>query len=382
VYSRFYDQDHQAFRQSVRTFVEREVAPHQHAWEDACKIDPQLWRIAAKHGFLGLAVPEEYGGGGVRDFRFRCVVMDELARAGAASVHAAMSLLDDLVAPYLVDLATEEQKARWLPGLCSGETTPAIAITEPGAGSNLRGLATTAVRDGDEWRLNGSKTFITNGGHADMLIVVARSNPSARSDSFTLLVVEKHMPGFSAGEGLDKLGQRAENVSELFFDDVRVPTTNVLGTEGAALAYLRERLSTERLSIAYFALAAAEAALAWTLEFTKQRQAFGKPIAQFQNSRFLLAEIATEIDLTRAFLENAVLAHNDDRLTAVDAAKAKWWATELQQRVVTRCLQLHGGYGYMREYPIARAFVDARIQTIYGGTTEIMKEIIGRDLVR
>jgi alkylation response protein AidB-like acyl-CoA dehydrogenase len=285
------------------------------------------------------------------------------------------------VAPYLVDLGTEEQKRRWLPGLCAGERTAAIAMTEPDAGSDLRGIRTTAVRDGDHWVLNGAKTFITGGGHAGLVIVVARTDPEAGSKGFSLLVVEDGMPGFTRGRALDKLGQRAEDVSELFFDDVHVPVTHLLGKEGGGFGHLMERLPRERMSIAYYALATAEAALRWTVDHVKSRRAFGQPIAEFQNTKFTLAEIVTELDVTRAYFDQCVDALTVGTLSPTDAAKAKWWATELQQRVMSRCLQLHGGYGYMREYPIARAFVDARVSTLYGGTTEIMKEIIGRQVI-
>lgn len=380
--SELFTGDHELFRESVREFVDREVAPNVESWERAGGIDPKLWGAARAQGLLGLSVPDEYGGGGSADYRFRCVIMEELARIGAAAVNVVLGGFDDLVAPYLVDLGTEEQKKRWLPGLCRGEASAAIAMTEPGAGSDLRGIRTTAVRDGDHWVLNGAKTFITGGGRADVVIVVARTDPEAGTRGFSLLVVETGMAGFSRGRALDKLGQRGEDVSELYFDEVRVPAANVLGVEGSGFGHLMERLPRERLSIAYYGLASAEAALRWTVAYVKQRTAFGQPIAQFQNTKFVLAELATELDVTRAFIDRAVLALNEGTLSATDAAKAKWWATELQQRVITRCLQLHGGYGYMREYPVARAFVDARVQTIYGGTTEIMKEIIGRELVR
>ena len=380
--SGFYEPVHEEFRASVREFVKREIVPNSDSWEKDGHIDARLWPIAGAQGLIGLAVPEQYGGSGVSDYRFRCVVCEELANEGAASVNAAMGLVDDLVLPYLIDLATNEQKERWLSGLAAGQITGAIAMTEPGAGSDLRGIKTYAVRDGSSWRLNGSKTFITNGSYADIVIVVARTNPDGGSHGFTLFVVERGMPGFQPGKSLDKIGQRAENVAELFFDDVAVPAENLLGEEGNALAHLRDHLPQERMSIAYYGLAAAEAAFRWTLEYVKERKAFGQRLAEFQNTKFALAEMSTEIDVTRSYLEKAVLELNNGKLSATDAAKAKWWATELQQRVVNRCLQLHGGYGYMREYPIAKAFVDGRVQTIYGGTTEIMKEIIGRDLIR
>ncbi|MFC6064032.1 acyl-CoA dehydrogenase family protein [Streptomyces ochraceiscleroticus] len=380
--SDLFTDEQELFRDSVREFVDREVAPYVEQWERAGRIDPKLWRTAGEQGLLGLAVPEDFGGGGTADYRFRCVIMEELARVGAASVNVALGGFDDLIGPYLVDLGTEDQKRRWLPGLCSGEKGAAIAMTEPGAGSDLRGIRTTAVRDGADWVLNGSKTFITGGGRADVIIVVACTDPEAGSRGFSLFVVEGGMPGFTRGRALEKLGQRAEDVSELFFDDVRVPAAHLLGVEGGGFGHLMERLPKERMSIAYYGLAAAEAALRWTVEYTKERRAFGRPVAEYQNTKFTLAELATELDVTRAYLDRAVLALNEGRLSGIDAAKAKWWATELQQRVINRCLQLHGGYGYMREYPVARAFVDARVQTIYGGTTEIMKEIIGRDLVK
>jgi alkylation response protein AidB-like acyl-CoA dehydrogenase len=380
--SRFYDEDHEAFREVARKFVLREVAPQQEEWDRVGHIDPALWRAAGRQGLLGLAFPEEYGGGGVDDFRYRCVLMDELAKVGAAAVDSQLSLVDDLAGPYLVELGTDAQRKRWLPGLTSGETSPAIAMTEPGAGSDLRGIATSAVQDGDGWRLNGSKTFITNGGHADVIVVVARTDARGGFHGFSLLVVERAMEGFSSGSALDKIGQRAENVAELFFDDVLVPADNLLGEIGQGLPYLKQRLPKERLSIGYYGLAAAEAALHWTLAHVKERKAFGGSLAALQHVRFELAELSTAIDVTRSYLQDCVLAFNDGALSATDAAKAKWWATDLQQRVVDRCLQLHGGYGYMREYPIARAFVDARVQTIYGGANEVMKEVIARDLTR
>ena len=377
----FYDADHEAFRDAVRRFVDVEVVPHLDRWEDARHIDPGLWPRAAAQGLLGLPGPVEHGGGGTPDYRFRCVVMEELARAGAASVHVALALLDDLVGPYLFELATAEQAGRWLPGLLAGHATAAIAMTEPAAGSDLRAIRTTLRPGPDETLvLTGTKTFITNGARADLVVVFTR-DPAARPDGFSLVVVEDGMPGFTRGQPLDTLGQRAENVAELFFDDVPVPAANVLGAPGRGLVHLMERLPTERMSIAWYALAAAEQALAWTVDHVRTRVAFGAPLARLQNTRFVLADLATRLDVTRAYLERCVVALNGSGLGAVEAAKAKWWATELLQDVVTRCLQLFGGYGYIRDYPIARLFLDARIQTIYGGTTEIMKEIIGRDLL-
>jgi alkylation response protein AidB-like acyl-CoA dehydrogenase len=374
--------DHDDYRQAVRDFVDREVSPNLTRWDRDRLIDRQVWQAAGKQGIIGLSVPDEYGGGGEPDYRYQVVVMEELARAGAASLASSFSLQDNIVIPYVKDLGTEQQKQRWLTGMASGQLIGAIAMTEPGAGSDLQGLRSSAVRDGDEWVINGQKTFITSGVNADFVIVVARTDPGAGARGFSLIVVETGTPGFARGRKLDKVGLHAQDTAELFFSDVRVPSANVLGTEGRGFMHLMERLPLERLAIATSALASAQAVFTETTRYCFDRTAFGRPIGDFQNTRFQLAEMSTELDVTRAYHDAAVLALNAGRLSAVDAAKAKWWATELQKRVVDRCLQLHGGYGYMLEYPVARAFLDSRIQTIYGGTTEIMKEIIGRDLAR
>jgi long-chain-acyl-CoA dehydrogenase len=377
-----YDQDHEDFRDLVQEFVAREVVPHQERWDSEHLIDRSVWRAAGKQGLLGLAAPEEFGGGGQADFRYRTVMMEEFARVGAASLESGFSVQDDIVLPYLLDLGTEEQKQRWVPGMCTGESITAIAMTEPGAGSDLQGIRATAVRDeSGDWVLNGAKTFITSGIQADLVIVLARTDPGAGARGMSLFVLERGMPGFSRGRKLDKLGLHAQDTAELFFDSVRVPADNLLGTEGRGFMHLMERLPRERLSIAVFAQCSTETALAQTLDYVTGRTAFGRPVIDFQHSRFLLAELTTQADITRAYIDNAIMALSDGTLTAVDAAKAKWWATELQTKTVDRCLQLHGGYGYTTEYAIGRAFLDARIQTIYGGTTEIMKEIIGRSLV-
>ncbi|MEW2589412.1 acyl-CoA dehydrogenase family protein [Micromonospora aurantiaca] len=367
--------DHLAFAELVRAFIDKEITPHHERWEADGIVDRGVWRAAGAAGLLGFFVDERYGGAGVTDRRFHAVLTEELARAGASG--PAFGLHNDIIGPYLTDLTTEEQKQRWLPGFCSGEIVTAIAMSEPGAGSDLAGIATTAVRDGDDWVLNGQKTFISNGILADLVIVVARTDPGAGRRGISLLVVERGMPGFERGRNLDKLGQKAQDTAELFFSDVRVPAANLLGTEGEGFAHLMRNLPLERLSIAVAALAGAETVFAQTLDYCRQRQAFGRPIGSFQHNRFVLAELATELRLGRVFVDNCLVAPD---LTAETAAMAKWWCTELQQRVVDRCLQLHGGYGYMREYPVARAYLDARVQTIYGGTTEIMKEVIGRSL--
>lgn len=374
--------DHDAYRETVREFIAREITPHYDSWEEARLVDRSAWLAAGKMGIVGLVVPEQYGGSGELDYRYRYVVAEEIARTGTTSFGAGLGLQDDIVIPYIADLGTDEQKARWLPGMAAGELICAIAMTEPGTGSDLQGIKTSAVRDGDDWILNGQKTFITSGIHADIVIVAARTDPEAGSRGFSLLVVERGMDGFTRGRKLHKVGLAGQDTAELSFDNVRVPAGNLLGEEGGGLIHLMERLPRERLSIAVSAISCARAAYEWTKGYAFDRTAFGKPIGDFQNTRFALAEMLTEIDVTQAYVDNAVLAINDDQLSAVEAAQAKWWASELQKRVVDRCVQLHGGYGYMMEYPIARAYVDSRIQTIYGGTTEIMKEIIGRDIAK
>jgi alkylation response protein AidB-like acyl-CoA dehydrogenase len=378
VQSALYEAEHEAFRATVREFLAKEVVPHHAAWEEAGVVHRGVWQKAGAQGLLGMDVAEGFGGGGVKDFRYNAILAAEVSRVGASGL--GFTLHNDVVAPYLTELATDEQKARWLPGFVSGDLITAIAMSEPGAGSDLQGLKTTAVRDGDEWVLNGSKTFITNGLLADLVIVVARTDPEAGARGFSLLVVERGMPGFERGRKLDKIGLKAQDTAELFFEDVRVPAANLLGTEGHGFFHLMENLPQERLSIAAVAVAASRIVLDLTVQYCKDRTAFGKPIGTFQNTRFELAEMHTEVSIAETYLEKAILEHNAGRFTVEDAAMAKWWTTELQKRVVDRCLQLHGGYGYMLEYPVAKAFLDSRVQTIYGGTTEIMKEIVGRSL--
>ena len=373
-----YEPQHDAFRSAVRSFVERQVAPFHPEWEKAGVVDRSVWLEAGEQGLLGMDVPEQYGGGGVKDFRYNCVVSEELTRAGASGV--GFTLHNDVVAPYLLDLTTEEQKDRWLPGFTSGEIVTAIAMTEPDAGSDLQGLKTTARREGDDWVLNGSKTFITNGILSDLVLVVARTDPDKGAHGFSLLAVERGMPGFERGRNLAKVGMKAQDTAELFFDDVRVPARNLVGEQGGGFVHLMTKLPQERLSIAVVAVAAARHVLDVTVEYCKSRTAFGRPVGSFQHNRFVLAEMETEVTIAEHFVDKSVLEHNAGRFTVQDAAMAKWWTTELQKRVVDQCVQLHGGYGYMLEYPVAKAFVDSRVQTIYGGTTEVMKEIIGRSL--
>jgi alkylation response protein AidB-like acyl-CoA dehydrogenase len=374
-----YTADHEAFRATVRGFLERHVIPFHHQWEADGIVDRGVWLEAGKQGLLGMEVPEEFGGGGVADFRYNAVLGEETVRARASGL--GFGLHNDVVAPYLLKLATDEQKQRWLPRFCTGETITAIAMSEPGAGSDLQGIGTTAVRDGDDFVVNGQKTFITNGINSDLVIVVAKTDPEAKAAYGTsLLVVERGMPGFERGRNLDKVGLKAQDTAEMFFTDVRVPATNLLGEIDRGFFHLMDNLPQERLSIAVGAVAASERVLEETLEYCKTRTAFGQPIGSFQHSRFTLAEMATEVQIARVFVDKCVTELNAGRLSVPDAAMAKWWTTELQKRVVDAGVQLHGGYGYMLEYPIAKAFIDSRVQTIYGGTTEIMKEIIGRSM--
>jgi alkylation response protein AidB-like acyl-CoA dehydrogenase len=376
-----FDADHEAFRESFRAFLDKEVVPHLAEWDAAGIVPRELFTVAGRSGFLGMDVPEEFGGGGVPDFRFNTVIAEEVMRAGAAAAGLGISLHNDICLPYFLAYCDEEQRKRWLPGIASGELITAIAMTEPGIGSDLASMTTTARRDGDHYVVNGAKTFITNGINADLVITAVKTDPSQRHKGMSLLVIERGTPGFERGRNLDKIGQHAQDTAELSFTDVRVPVTNLLGPEeGHGFTQLVTNLPQERLSIAIAGVAAARTALEQTLAYVKERKAFGQPIGSFQNSRFVLAELATEIDIAEHYVDDCVRALNAGELTAVDASKAKWWCTELQGRVVDRCLQLHGGYGYMNEYPIARAFTDARITRIYGGTTEIMKEVIGRSL--
>ncbi|MGW4645918.1 acyl-CoA dehydrogenase family protein [Kitasatospora sp. NPDC004289] len=374
-----YTEEHEAFRETVRAFLAKEVLPHHDRWEKDGIVDRSAWLAAGRQGLLGLAVEEEYGGGGEGDFRYPAVLAEEFVRAGASGL--AIGLHNDIIGPYLSQLATEEQKRRWLPGFCSGELITAIAMTEPGTGSDLQGITTRAEDKGDHYLLNGAKTFISNGILADLVVVVAKTTEEGGAHGLSLFVVERGMPGFERGRNLDKIGQKAQDTAELFFQDVRVPKENLLGELNQGFYYLMRNLAQERLAIAVAAIAGAEHLVELTTEYVKQRTAFGRPLAKLQHVRFEIAELATECAVTRTFVDRCITEHNRWALTPVDASMAKWWATELQKRTADRCLQLHGGYGYMTEYPVAKAFTDGRIQTIYGGTTEIMKEIIGRSIL-
>jgi alkylation response protein AidB-like acyl-CoA dehydrogenase len=378
-YSRtLFEPEHELFRQSYRAFLDKHVAPYHEQWEKDKIVDRGVWLEAGKQGFLSMAVPEEYGGGGNPDFRYNTIVCEETVAGRYSGL--GFALHNDVIAPYLLNLTTREQKERWLPQFSTGEMITAIAMTEPGTGSDLQGIKTRAVKEGDHYILNGSKTFITNGINADLVIVVAQTDPDKGAQGFSLLAVERGMPGFERGRHLDKVGLDAQDTAELSFTDVKVPVENLIGEEGMGFIYLMQNLPQERISLAIMAAAAMESVLEETISYVKERKAFGKPIGSFQNSRFLLAELSTEATAVRIMVDEFIKLHLEDKLTAEQAAMAKWWTTEAQVRLVDRCLQLHGGYGYMREYGVAKAYLDARVQTIYGGTTEIMKEIVGRSL--
>ena len=373
-----FDSDHQAFRELARDFMTRHVAPYHADWEKAGVVDRSVWTEAGRHGLLGMDMPEKYGGGGVGDFRYNAVLDEEIIRVGGSGL--GFGLHNDIVGPYLLELTTEEQQERWLPGFCSGEIITAIAMSEPAAGSDLAGVQTHARKEGSDYLLSGSKTFITNGILSDLVIVVAKTDTEAGAHGISLLMVERGMAGFERGRNLDKVGLKAQDTAELFFDEVRVPAANLLGAEGRGFVHLMERLPQERLSIAVVAVAACERMVELTTEYVKSRHAFGRPIGSFQNTRFRLAEMATTTTVARTFVNHCIAEHLAGRLTAADAAMAKWWTTDLQNEIADICLQLHGGYGYMSEYPISKAWLDSRVQAIYGGTNEIMKEIIGRSM--
>ena len=365
--------EHEAFRQAVRAFLDHEAVPHTEAWEEAGLVDRAFWRKAAAHGFVGFAVPEEHGGLGITDFRFNAVLDEEVVRSG--TVGDGFSLTNDIVLPYFLELTDDVQAKRWLPGIVSGETVIAIAMTEPGTGSDLRAMTTTAVPDGSDWVLTGSKTFITSGIQADLVVVAART-----PDGFGLFVVPRDAPGFTRGKKLSKIGRRAQDTAELFFDGVRVPGDDVLGDPALGLRYLMRNLATERLSMAVVAVASAEHAVALALAYAKERTAFGQPIGSFQANRFTLAELHTKVQVARVYVDRCLQAQVDGALDPADAAGLKFFTTELEFEALDACLQLHGGYGYIEEYEVARRWRDARVQRIYGGTNEIMREIVGRSL--
>jgi alkylation response protein AidB-like acyl-CoA dehydrogenase len=368
-----FEEEHDAFRDSVKGFLAKEALPHTDEWEAGGMVDRGFWRKAAEHGFVGFEAPEDCGGLGIADFRFNAVINEEIAYAGVVGDN--FSLQNDIIVPYLLELTDDEQKRRWLPGLTTGESVYAIAMTEPGAGSDLRAMSASARREGDGYVLDGSKTFVTSGIQADRVIVAARTG-----QGFSLFMVEAGMEGFERGRKLDKVGRRAQDTAELFFNGVFVPAENRLGEEGMGLRYLMARLPRERLSIAVAAVAASEHALTITLDYVRERHAFGQPIGSFQHNRFTLASLHAKVLAARAFIDTAIVALNEGRLSGEDAASAKAFSTDLQFEVLDHCLQLHGGYGYMNEYVISRLWRDARVQRIYGGTNEVMREIVGRSM--
>jgi alkylation response protein AidB-like acyl-CoA dehydrogenase len=374
-----YSDDHLAFGAAFRAFVDKSIVPHYQDWERVGMTPRTVFAEAGRSGFLGMAIPEEHGGGGVSDFRFNQILAEQVAAAGIAGSGLGLTLHNDICLPYFLSYADDAQRQRWLPGIASGQLICAIAMTEPGAGSDLSGIRTTARRDGDDYVVNGAKTFITNGINADLVITAVRTSED-RHQGLSLVIVERGMPGFARGRNLDKLGMHSQDTAELSFADVRVPASNRLGAENDGFAQLTGKLPQERLSIAVSGLAEARAAFEETLSYVKDRKAFGTTIGSFQNTKFTLAEIATEIDVTQVFIDQCVNRLNAGELSVADAAEAKWWATELQGRTVDRCLQLHGGYGYMSEYAISRRYADARITRIYGGATEIMKSVVSKSL--
>ena len=374
-----FNEDHDAFRDSCRTFVERQLRPNQEKHLADHEFGRQMWLEMGRQDLLGLNIPEEYGGAGVDDPRFSMILAEELSKL-AFAYSSCVGIHADCVAPYLVDLCTEEQKQRWLPKFCTGELLTAIAMTEPSGGSDLAALKTTAVRDGDDWIVNGSKTFITNGYSADLVLVAARTSPEKKSRGITLFALETGMPGFERGRKLDKVGQDESDTAELFFADVRVPSTNVIGEVDRGFIYMMERLVAERIGAAVSNIAHARQILDETLEYVKERKAFGQAVGSFQHNKFRLAELVTTCEVTQAIIDACVLEQVDGTLGPVDAAKAKWWSSQVQNDVLDACVQLYGGYGFMNEYRVARAWSDARVTKIWAGSNEIMKELIGRDL--
>lgn len=373
-----FTEDHEAFRSSARAYFERECAPHAQRWERDGVVDRAAWLAAGKAGLLGWQFPERFGGQGLRDFRYNAIMAEEMVASG--SVGIGLGLQNDVLPPYLDELTTEEQKARWLPGVVSGETVCAVAMSEPGAGSDLSAIATTARRDGESWVINGAKTFITNGLLADLVVVACKTDPAAGRRGISLIVVERGAEGFERGRPLDKVGLKSQDTAELFFRDVRVPLDNLIGQEGRGFHHMMRNLPTERLAIAVSSLAGAQRAFALTLEYAKSRTAFGQPIGTFQANRFALAEIRAKLNAAQVYLDGCIMALVEADLDADEAAAAKYWTTETAWQIIDRCMQLYGGYGYVNEYEIARLWRDNRIHRVFGGTSEIMLEIVGRSL--
>jgi acyl-CoA dehydrogenase len=372
-----FSDEHKQFRDAFRKFLQTEVVPFHAEWEEQGYIDRRVWTKAGEAGFLCPSMPEEYGGAGA-DRVYSVIVFEEIARANTSGV--GFGLHSEIVAPYILHYGSDEQKKKYLPALARGEIVGAIAMSEPAAGSDLQGIQTTAVRDGDDYVVNGSKTFVTNGWHADLVITVAKTNPAAGAKGTSLLLLERSMKGFEKGQRLKKVGMKAQDTSELFMNDVRVPRANLLGQENQGFVYLMQELPWERLQIAIAAVASSQAAIEWTVEYVKSRKVFGTTVSTYQNTRFTLAELQTEVQIARVFVDKCIELLLEKKLDTATASMAKYWCTDLQGKVVDACVQLHGGYGYMWEYPIARAWADARVQRIYGGTNEIMKELITRSM--
>jgi long-chain-acyl-CoA dehydrogenase len=368
------------FRDMVKKALLKEIAPHHESWEKQGFLPRQVWNTLGEAGLLCVDLPEEFGGSGV-SFRFSQLILEEVSRLGFVGLSGSIAIQSDIVAQYILNIGSDAQKQRWLPGMCTGEVVTAIAMTEPGAGSDLQGMRTSAQVDGDDYIINGSKTFITNGMNADLVIVAAKTDPKAGGKGISLFLVDTQLPGFQKGKALEKIGQHAGDTAELFFEDMRVPADALLGQLNHGFFYLVQELPRERISIGSSAIAAAEGALDWTIDYVKQRKAFGKKLSEFQNTRFKLAELKTEVELNKAFLKECVSQYEAGTMEVSTAAMIKLSSTEMQCRVMDECLQLFGGYGYMSEYPIARAFVDARVQKIYAGTSEIMKEMIAREML-
>jgi alkylation response protein AidB-like acyl-CoA dehydrogenase len=375
-----FTEEHEMFRDSFRQFVAKEISPNVEQWEKDGIVPRELFAAAGASGFLGTDVPEQYGGGGVEDFRYNLIIGEEVQRAGSGGAGLGLTLHNDVCLPYFLSLCTEEQKQRWLPGICSGELITAVAMTEPGIGSDLASMTTTAIRDGETYVVNGSKTFITNGINADLIITAVKTDPSQKHKGMSLVVIERGMEGFERGRNLEKVGLHSQDTAELFFTDVRVPKGNLLGNEGEGFVYLMTNLSQERLSIAVSAVTACESIFEMTLKYAGERTACGKPIGKFQHNRFVVAEMATDAHIARVFVDDCLARHVRGELDAKTASMAKWWTTELQNKLVDQGVQMHGGYGYMLEYPIARLYADTRVSRIYGGTSEVMRSIIAKSM--
>jgi alkylation response protein AidB-like acyl-CoA dehydrogenase len=378
---RIFDDDHEDFRESVRRWLTNEVAPHFETWEQEGIVPREVFAAAGANGFLATQAPEEHGGAGVDDFRFNVVLSEECFRLALGGFGVGLTLHNDVCLPYFLEYCNEEQKQRWLPGIVDGTLITAIAMTEPGTGSDLAGIKTKAIRDGDHYVVNGAKTFITNGINADLIVTAVKTDPSQRHKGISMMVIEAGTPGFERGRNLEKVGMHSQDTAELFFNDAHVPVENLLGAEGQGFGQMVHNLAQERLSVAVAGVATAQAAVRMTVEYVKEREAFGSPISTFQNTRFELAAAKTETDAAQAFVDEATMQLIDGTLTVERAAEVKLFATEVQGRVIDRCLQLFGGYGYMLEYPIARLYADARVSRIYAGSNEIMKEIVGRSMV-